>query len=176
LEAIVRNATRLEKLARDILDITKIESNSLTLDKERFRLTDKIKDAIADIITNRMRKDASNDNKNIKIQFESKGEGRENDIFIEADKTRIHQVISNLLENAIKFTREGGTITITADVSTKKLETEGRERGKEEEGEEVVLVKVRDSGSGIDAHILPRLFTKLATSSSRGIELGLYHI
>ncbi|MFL6357500.1 MAG: ATP-binding protein [Nitrososphaeraceae archaeon] len=88
----------------------------------------------------------------------------------------MHQVISNLLENAIKFTRESGTITITADVSTKKLEIEGRERGNEEEGEEVVLVKVRDSGSGIDTHILPRLFTKLATSSSGVIRLGYAYL
>jgi signal transduction histidine kinase len=64
LESVVRNASRLEKLSKDILDITKIESNTLTLDKERFNLTDKIRDAIADVITNQMRKDAGN-NKNI---------------------------------------------------------------------------------------------------------------
>lgn len=74
MEAIVRNASRFEKLARDILDITKTESNSLTLDKERFSLTDKIKDAIADIITNRMRKDVSNDNKKYSLNQKEKEE------------------------------------------------------------------------------------------------------
>jgi signal transduction histidine kinase len=161
LEAIVRNASRLQKLAGDILDITKIESNALTLDKERFNLTDKIRDAIADVVTNQMRKDTSND-KNIKIEFESQGVER-NDIFIDADKTRIYQVISNLLKNAVKFTKESGTITVTAGVSTKK-----------EEAEEVVIVKIKDTGTGIDARVLPKLFTKFSTSSSEGIGLGLY--
>jgi signal transduction histidine kinase len=172
LEAIVRNVTRLERLEKEILDITRIESKTLTLDKERFNLTEKLRDAIADVITNQMRKGTSNDNKNIKVEFESKGEeGREEekDIFVEADKTRVYQVMSNLLKNAIKFVNEGGTITITADISTKKVEAEEGERGGE-----VVVVKVKDTGTGIDANILPRLFTKFATSSSEGIGLGLY--
>jgi signal transduction histidine kinase len=156
LDAIDRNANRLQKLAKDILDITKIESNTLRLDKERFRLNDKIRSAIADVVT---RKDASIDNKNIKIKFEPKEGERGGDIFIDADKARIYQVISNLLKNAIKFVKEDGTITITVD---------------EVEGQEVVVVKVKDTGTGIDSRILPRLFTKFATSSSQGIGLGLY--
>ncbi|MFL6349080.1 MAG: hypothetical protein ACJ72X_12390 [Nitrososphaeraceae archaeon] len=60
MEAIVRNASRLEKLAR--------------VDKERFSLTDKIKDAIADIITTRMRKDVSNDNKKYSLNQKEKEE------------------------------------------------------------------------------------------------------
>jgi signal transduction histidine kinase len=161
LEAIDRNANRLQKLAKDILDITKIESNTLRLDKERFSLTEMIRGVIEDVAT---RKDASIDNKNIKIRFEPKEGERGNDIFIDADKARIYQVISNLLKNAIKFVKEDGTITITVDV----MKVEG------ERGEEVVVVKVKDTGSGIDANILPRLFTKFATSSSQGIGLGLY--
>jgi signal transduction histidine kinase len=167
LDAIVRNVTRLDRLQKDILDITKIESNALTLNKERFSLTEKIREAIADTITNQIRKDASNNNKNIKIKFDSKVEGRENDIFVEADKTRIYQIISNLLKNAIKFVNEGGTITVTADISTKQVEAE-------EGGEKVVVVKIKDTGTGIDANVLPRLFTKFATTSSEGIGLGLY--
>jgi signal transduction histidine kinase len=167
LDAIIRNVTRLDKLQKDILDITKIESNALTLNKERFSLNEKIREAVADTITNQIRKDVSNINKNIKIKFDSKIEGRENDIFVEADKTRIYQIISNLLKNAIKFVNEGGTITVTANVSTKKVEAE-------EGGEKVVVVKIKDTGTGIDANVLPRLFTKFATTSSEGIGLGLY--
>jgi signal transduction histidine kinase len=178
LEAILKNVTRLDMLQKDILDITKIESNKLILNKERFSLTEKIRGVIADIITNQMRKDASYDNKNIKIKFESKGKGTENDIFVEADKLRIYQVISNLLKNAIKFVGAGGIITVTADVSTTKEESKIRgERGlveEEEEEEEVVQVKVKDTGTGIAANVLPRLFTKFATNSSEGIGLGLY--
>jgi signal transduction histidine kinase len=95
LEAIIRNVTRLDRLQKDILDITKIESNTLTLNKERFSLTEKIRDAMSDVIANEMKKDASKDNKNIKIKFESKREGRQNDIFVEADKqgyTRSYQI------------------------------------------------------------------------------------
>ena len=109
------------------------------------------------------------------MEFESKGKegrGEEKDIFVEADKTRIYQVISNLLKNAIKFVNEGGTITVTTDVgSTRKGEAEAEEV--EEEGA-VVVVKVKDTGTGIDSNILPRLFTKFSTSSSEGIGLGLY--
>jgi signal transduction histidine kinase len=147
LEAIDSNASRLQKLAKDILDITKIESNTLRLDKERFSLTEKIRGVIEDIVANQMRKDASIDNKNIKIKFEPKEGERGNDIFIDADKARIYQVISNLLKNAIKFVKEDGTITITVDV----MKVDG------EREEEVVVVKVKDTGSGIDANILPRL-------------------
>jgi signal transduction histidine kinase len=164
LEAIDRNANRLQKLAKDILDITKIESNTLRLDKERFSLTKQIRGVIEDIVANQMRKDTISDNKNIKIKFEPKEGERGNDIFIDADKARIYQVISNLLKNAIKFVKEDGAITITVDV----MKVDG------ERGEEVVLVKVKDTGSGIDANILPRLFTKFATSSFHGIGLGLY--
>jgi len=177
LDAVVRNASRLERLAKDILDVAKIESNSLTLNKERFSLTEKISNTISDIIATQIRKDGINDdNKNIKINFESKGGERGNGIFIEADKTMIQQVISNLLKNAIKFAKEGGTITITADISTpKKVEAEGRGKSEGKEGGgEAVVVEVKDTGSGIDASILPRLFTKFATSSSEGIGLGLY--
>ncbi|MFL6359871.1 MAG: ATP-binding protein [Nitrososphaeraceae archaeon] len=177
LDAVVRNASRLERLAKDILDVAKIESNSLTLNKERFSLTEKISNTISDIIATQIRKDGINDdNKNIKINFESKGGERGNGIFIEADKTMIQQVISNLLKNAIKFAKEGGTITITADISTpKKVEAEGRGKSEGKEGGgEVVVVEVKDTGSGIDASILPRLFIKFATSSSEGIGLGLY--
>jgi two-component system, OmpR family, sensor histidine kinase VicK len=97
-------------LAKDILDITKIESNTLRLDKERFSLTKQIRGVIEDVVTNQMRKDASIDNKNIKIKFEPKEGERGNDIFIDADKARIYQVISNLLKNAIKFVKEDGLV------------------------------------------------------------------
>jgi signal transduction histidine kinase len=176
LDAIVRNVTRLDRLEKDILDITKIESNALTLDKERFNLTEKIRDMVADIIANEMRRDTGYDKKNIKIEFETEaGAERKKDIFIDADKTRVYQVISNLLRNAIKFASKSGVITITTDVITKQAHTDGTvgaERGGE--GQVVVIVKIKDNGIGISANILPKLFTKFATTSSEGIGLGLY--
>ena len=175
LEAISRNAIRLDKLAKDILDVAIIDNNTLTLNKQRFNLNEKIRNVISDT-TNQIRNttttttthDSSindcNKNKNIKIIFEPAGT---NDIFVEADKIRIYQVISNLLRNAVKFTKEGGTISITTDVNTDVADL-----GVEEKG--VVVVKIKDRGIGIDPEILPRLFTKFATKSQIGTGLGLF--
>jgi signal transduction histidine kinase len=148
LDVVVRNAKRLLRLTDEILDVTKIESHSLKLSKEQFNLNDVIKNAINDIATN---KEESN---NLKLIFQS-----EEDIFIEADRTRLTQVISNLLSNAVKFTKEeGGTITITAE----KKDTQ-------------VIVKIKDTGTGIDPEILPRLFSKFVSKSERGgTGLGLF--
>ncbi|HZD83820.1 MAG TPA: HAMP domain-containing sensor histidine kinase, partial [Nitrososphaeraceae archaeon] len=165
LEAILRNANRLERLAKDILDVTRIDSHRLILHKVVFDLNETIKDVIDDIVTNQIKiKDASNNNNNsssidddnIKVIFKPKGA---KDVPVEADKQKIYQVISNLLINAVKFTKEG-TISITTDTTADK----GGE----------VIVKVKDTGTGIPAHILPRLFSKFATGSSEGIGLGLY--
>jgi len=82
----------------------------------------------------------------------------EGDVPVIADMHRINQVISNLLNNAIKFTQQGH-ITIS---------TEKEKFGKE------VIVKVKDSGSGIDPGIMSRLFTKFATKSHVGTGLGLF--
>ena len=162
LDAIFRNATRLDKLANDILDVTKIESNILNLNKQRFNLSQKIRDAISDVTTNEMRKDPHG--KTINISFESK---EPNDIYIEADKTRIYQVISNLLRNAIKFTKEGGSITITAETTADKQPGLIGE-------EKIAVVKIKDTGIGLDDNILPKLFSKFTTSSSEGTGLGLF--
>jgi signal transduction histidine kinase len=78
------------------------------------------------------------------------------DIFIDADKNRINQVISNPLSNAIKFTDEG-TVSITAVPNTNEI-----------------VVSIIDTGRGIDSEILPRLFTKFATKSITGTGLGLF--
>src|ERR1041385_7994738 len=92
----MRNATRLQRLADDILDVTKIESKSLNLKKEFFNLNDVITNNIDDIITNV----ANNGQRDlIKLLYQPC------DIFIDADKSRITQVISNILDNAIKFSK-----------------------------------------------------------------------
>src|SRR5919202_3446664 len=74
LEAVVRNVRRLDRLERQILDITKIESDTLALNKERFNLTEKIRITVADFIANETRRDTGYDKKNIKIEFETETE------------------------------------------------------------------------------------------------------
>jgi signal transduction histidine kinase len=98
------------------------------------------------------------DDNNITLLYESK---KDINFFVEADRYRITQVISNLLNNAIKFTKEGGTVSVT-------LEKKG------ENNQQEVLVSVKDSGTGIHSNILPRLFSKFATKAEKGIGLGLF--
>ena len=97
LEVIINNARRLQKLTEDILDVTKIESQLLTLHKEKFDINKKILNVIKDV-----EKQISDYNK-LKILFTEPREA----IFVDADIIRIYQVIANLLNNAIKFTKEG---------------------------------------------------------------------
>jgi two-component system, OmpR family, sensor histidine kinase VicK len=148
IQAICRNAIRLQKLTNDILDVTRIESHTLNLNKEQFNLNDIILNVIEDH-GNQIR-EANLDN--IKLSYEPE----EDIILIEADKARLTQVISNLVSNAIKFTKEG-TISITTEKKDK-----------------LITVSVKDSGAGIDSEIFPRLFSKFATKSDMGTGLGLF--
>jgi signal transduction histidine kinase len=150
LDVIIRNAKRLQRLTQDILDISRIESRSLDLKKESFNLSEMILSAIADS-NNQIAKEHKD---NLKLEFIDPKE----DIFIEADKGRINQVISNLLNNAIKFTNEGTVIVSVAAVRTNNE----------------IVVSISDTGIGIDSEILPRLFTKFATKSTTGTGLGLF--
>jgi two-component system, OmpR family, sensor histidine kinase VicK len=159
LEVVSRNAKRLKRLTEDILDITKIESQSLNLKKERFNLNDIIVNSIDDMMTMTNKQSSNKIEKNlIKLQYH-----QPQDIFIGADKGRISQVIHNLLDNAIKFTNVG-TISINAQI---------KKGNKNDDDDEQLLVSVKDPGSGIDPEIMPRLFAKFATKSDTGTGLGL---
>jgi two-component system sensor histidine kinase VicK len=148
IQAIQRNAIRLQKLTSDILDVTRIESQTLNLNKEQFNLTDLILSIIEDY-TSRIENDS---NSNVKILYTRPKE----DVIVEADKGRISQVISNLLSNALKFTKEG-VISITS-----------------EKKDSQIIVSVKDTGTGIHPEIMPRLFSKFATKSQSGTGLGLF--
>jgi two-component system, OmpR family, sensor histidine kinase VicK len=137
LEVIINNAKRLQKLTKDILDVTKIESQLLTLHKEKFDINKKILNVINDI-----EKQISDSNK-LKILFVEPREA----IFVNADKGRIYQVIANLLNNAIKFTKEG-----SISISIEKKDTQA-------------IVTIEDTGEGIDPQILSQLFSNFASKS-----------
>src|ERR1051326_5682290 len=94
LEVVGRSARRLQRLTEDILDVTRIENQSLNLKKERFNLNDMIVNAIDDIMTN---KESSSIKRNVKVIYPHQSR----DISIEADKGRINQVIHNLLEDSL---------------------------------------------------------------------------
>jgi len=167
LDIITRNARKLHKLTDDVLDITKIETDSLRLKKETFNLNELIQDLISDYISqnNDAKRTDSSNYRNIKLSlFPSHIEEYQNaDLFpIESDRGRISQVISNFLSNAFNFTNEGDTIYVNVE----KKDT-GSSIGE-------VIVSIKDTGTGIDPEISPRLFTKFATKSYRGTGLGLF--
>jgi two-component system sensor histidine kinase VicK len=160
IDMIYKNAVRLQILAKNILDVTRIESNTLKLDKEQFDLREKINNVINDV---RRQIEYENDISNkLEILFIEPG----NPIIINADRVRIYEVISNLLTNAVKFNKRG-TITVTTNV------IERHDNGHLLQQREVVT-NVRDTGTGIDHEIVPRLFTKFSSKSSSGTGLGLY--
>ena len=155
LDIISRSADRLRRLAEDILDVSRIESRSLSLHKERFNIS-----GIIENIVQGYRNQMQGQNKvgsAIEILFVP----NEDVILVEADKGRLIQVISNLLDNSFKFTKstsEGkGKITIISEKKDNK-----------------VTVSVIDTGTGIDAEIFPKLFSRFASKSFSGTGLGLF--
>jgi signal transduction histidine kinase len=150
ISIVMRNARKLQTLANEILDVTKIESNTLKLNKENIDLREIILYGIKDLQNYQTIAEGK-----VNLIYEPSKE----DIYVEADRDRVGQVISNLLNNSIKFT-EKGTISIIAQKSADSQE---------------VVVKVKDTGCGIDQEILPRLFLKFVTKSDTGgTGLGLY--
>ena len=152
LQVILRNCYRLHRLTEDILDVTKIESQTLKLNKERVQLNVIIMNVVNDYKDIISKKRYGSDK--IRIVYELS----KDNTFVNADKVRLSQVLSNLLDNALKFTKEGNII-----ITTKKLK----------ENEEI-MVSIKDSGTGIDPEILPQLFKKFATKSEQGTGLGLF--
>ena len=155
LEVIIRNAKRLKRLTDNLLDITKIESQSLLLKKEKLNLNILIAEVLKDYVNKQKNQ------QKIKIVYDFK---HKEDINIEADRDRLVQVIHNLLDNALKFTTQNQQMIFV--IIDKK--NEGKEK-------EEVIVSVKDTGEGISNKILSKLFTKFATSDpTSGTGLGLY--
>ncbi len=152
LEVILRNCYRLYRLTEDVLDVTKIESQTLKMNKEIIQLNEIIGNVVKDYreIINKKRYGSDQ----ISIVFEPS----KDIMFVNADKGRIIQVLSNLLDNALKFTKEGKII-----ITIKKIK----------ENQEV-MVNIKDSGTGLDPEIIPQLFKKFATKSDQGTGLGLF--
>jgi nitrogen-specific signal transduction histidine kinase/sugar-specific transcriptional regulator TrmB len=166
IDGMYRNAFRIQKLTKDILDVTRIESHTLRLNKTKFSLNEVILNAIEDTELVLLL-----ENNRVKLEFKSMMNAGEvdshgDDIFVLGDRNRIMQVISNLLDNALKFTSEG---VVSVDVARKKKQEE--QDHQEEEG---AIVTIKDTGSGINPEIFPRLFTKFSSKSFSGTGLGLY--
>ena len=183
LDTIVRNAKRLQALSENILDITKIESRTLKLNKEKFNINEKIRNVIDDI------KSKENQENEIKISFESKADP----IIVEADHLRIYQVVSNLLTNAVQSTKKssgsgssgknnssaaymvGHTIAVFTAIKKSSINTKNDNiSGIRNRHDDEVITSIIDRGTGIDPDIQDKLFSKFATKSDTGSGLGLY--
>jgi two-component system sensor histidine kinase VicK len=154
LDRVARNADRLYTLTSDLLDATRIDIGILNLNNVDFNLTDTIRQVADDIrkkpyLVNK-NADVDKIKPNIQLTLPS------HPIVVHADKDRIAQVLSNLLDNAVRFTNSG-TITVSTLCFSNS-----------------VKVNVKDSGKGIDPEIHPNLFHKFATKSDRGVGLGLF--
>ncbi|WP_268543954.1 sensor histidine kinase [Candidatus Nitrosotenuis cloacae] len=144
---IIRNAKRLQAVAKNLLDLSRIENQSVRLSREIFNLTEVITDTIDDVIPS-----FAKSYQNLRIIKPDRN------VFVYADKDRISQVISNLLTNAIKFTTSG-TISITIEKKSRQKQA---------------IVTVKDDGLGINPTIMQSLFSKFVSTSPQGLGLGLY--
>jgi PAS domain S-box-containing protein len=129
-DAVKRNAVAQSKLIRDLLDLSRLRSGKLELNRETVSPAVSIQNAIETV-----RIDA--DAKDIDIQVVAPDEP----LFVQADPVRLEQIIWNLLNNSVKFTPRGGRIEVRL----------------EEEDEESVLT-VADNGQGMDSSFLPHIF------------------
>ena len=152
MKVIARNARRLERLTQDILDVSKIESGALTLNIQTIDLDEVISSVIVDYRNNLTGAVRTGNNKKekVKIKYEPKK------LMVKGDRERIQQVILNLINNALRFTKEGAIIVKTEVIDG------------------LAQIAVKDTGSGIDPEIMPRLFEKFVTKSEKGTGLGLY--
>lgn len=150
-EGIQRNALRLQNLTNNILDVSRIDSNMLKLKKERFNVIEKIAEVVHDM-------------KSIGGIDINLLESKKDPIMIKADKIKIYQVVSNLLINAVNFTkqRHNDNTLITVYVEVKKSKSNE------------VVISVKDNGTGIDPDIQDKLFSKFASKSEIGMGLGLF--
>lgn len=146
-DIIKRNTEKLGRLAEDILDVTRIESNTLKLMNERLNLYDLILNIVEEY-----KKNIQFIYKDLVINYESPSKT----IFVIGDKLRLNQVLLNLLDNAGKFTKKGSITVITEIMSNE------------------VKVIVKDTGTGIHHEVFPKLFSKFVTRSDRGTGLGLF--
>ena len=183
-DAISRNSTRLNELINNLLDVARIESNrinSLQIRKEKLDLVKEINDSINTELEQKIK------NKNIEINFIN--ECINEQCWTYADKSRLNQIINNLIDNAIKFSNQNGKIDIMIKENASIISELGggnrktivdgikddiEEKMKGNKGMEQILIGISDTGKGISPHIMPKLFEKFITGSTTGTGLGLY--
>jgi two-component system sensor histidine kinase VicK len=170
VEIIVRNALKLENLAEDILDVTRIESGHLQLSMEKIDLHELVESVVLDfqqVMENEFDKNEKASKAIICLEDDypddrSADPIREHPVVL-GDANRIVQVITNLLSNAVKFSTQGDTALITVTRAMRVID-----------GKSMAIVSVSDQGQGINPEIMSRLFQKFISGAEKGTGLGLY--
>jgi len=164
LDIIIKNAKRLKGLTEDILDVTKIEGDKLNLNKSAFNIVYLLQSLIKEF------EHGVEDDKKIKFEMQL---NIDSNTIVFADRNRISQVISNLIDNSIKFMAmkdEKGLISIYVE----KTKIISKENENSNSFTDEVIISIKDNGKGVDSEIFPRLFTKFASNSFQGTGLGLF--
>lgn len=182
---ISRNVTRLDNLINNLLYVAKIESHNddqiLLSNMQKMDLIEEIRDVFEQQLNQKIK------DKNIKIKFKTL-QSKENPFcWVSADKSRLNQILNNLLDNAIKFSKKGSIIDIQVYqdfddlikehqipgleiAEDKKINIDNTEKKESRE----IYISITDFGKGISSKIMPRLFEKFNTDSDGGTGLGLY--
>ncbi|MBA3285799.1 MAG: HAMP domain-containing histidine kinase [Nitrosopumilus sp.] len=172
VKAISRNASRLHRLSEYILDVALIESNLLKIKKEKFNINERVKFVVD---TFRTQQEAAwfgegsshKRKKSVELVFAAP---KANPIMVEADVVRFEQIVSNLIDNAIKFIdNEVGKVTISVDVANGDSNQHNDAMDKNK-----VTISVKDNGRGIHPDMLHNLFHKFTSKAEFGTGLGLF--
>lgn len=146
LDKAARNLDRLNYLIQDLDEISKLESGKMVLNIEKFDIVDLIKDTTYSL------EDKAKQH-NIKIEFKTKAGAPH---WVKADRNKIHQVLYNLIDNSLKYGKEGGTTKIKIFPLF-----------------EQVLIEITDDGYGIEEKNLNRVFERFfRTDKSRSRDIG----
>jgi signal transduction histidine kinase len=175
--AAYRSTVRLQELTKDLLDVARIDSNTLKFNKEQFDLIEVTNNIITDIKHSQAVKTNTNTNTNKMNNIEIVFNKHDSSLFIYADKGRITEVLSNLITNAINANKSSditGIFTISINVSTNSKNEDETNLPDYNDIKTYATVSIKDDGAGIDPEIMPRLFTKFASKSESGLGLGLY--
>ena len=154
LEIIIRDTDRLDRLVGNLLDISRIDSKLIGLEQAEFDLAEAIEEVISELGSEIALK---------QIEIVTSTEGGSMEVY--GDRSRINQIITNLLGNAVKYSPEGTTIQVV--VSSWAHE------------DRFAQVSIRDEGPGISPEDINRLFDKFyradnsLTRSTAGTGLGL---
>lgn len=188
LDVIFRNAKKLQRLSRNILDVSKIEGEKLILQKERFDINDLINNIVQEYRARMVRRNEDDENNKKEgkqtdkeapqIQIQISFDHKQDVIYVYADKERLYQVIANLLDNSLKYMKWKGGGREEGEGEKKDNNNTKTNRVltvlSEKKNDDMVQVSIKDTGPGIDPQVATRLFSRFASGSHSGTGLGLY--